>query len=71
MVFVNYIYDTVIDAQFKKLHGTVGRSYIYIHTKYTRYYVFLMKDIDTGRSVTPLGATRVNRTILQGRCCCP
>ena len=46
----------VVDIQ---LHKFYGRSFARV------LYLFLTKRY---RSVTPLGATRVNRTILQGRC---
>ena len=58
-VFVNYlvhIYDMVVDTQFHKFYGRPFARVLFIpHERY--------------RSVTPLGVTRVNRTILQGRCC--
>ena len=47
-----YIYDMVADTQFHKFYGRPFARVLYL---------FLMKDID--RSVTPLGVTRVNRTI--------
>ena len=52
MVFVKYIYDMVVDTQFHKFYGRPFARSIFIHERY--------------RSVTPLGITRVNRTILQG-----
>ena len=55
MGFVNYIvYNMVVDTQFHKFYG---RPFARVPC------LFLMKDRD--RSVTPLGVTRVNRTILQ------
>ena len=54
MVFVNYIYDVVVDTQFNEFHGRPFARVL---------HVFLMKTI---RSVTPPGVTRVNRTTLQG-----
>ena len=58
MVFVNYIYDMVVDTQFHKFYGRPFARVIYLFIPHERY-----------RSVTPLGVTRVNRTVLQGRCC--
>ena len=51
-----YIYNMVADTQFHKFHGRPFARVLYL---------FLMKDVP-GRSVTPLGVTRVNRTILLG-----
>ena len=57
MVFVNYIYDMVVDTQFHKFYGRPFARVLYL---------FLMKDI--GRWL-PWVLPGVNRTILQGRCC--
>ena len=57
MVFVNCIYDVVVDTQFHKFHGRPFARVL--------YQVFIPHE--RCRSVTPLGATRVNRTILHGR----
>ena len=40
MVFVNYIYDMVVDTQFHKFHGRPFARVL---------HVFLMKDILVGR----------------------
>ena len=53
MVFVNYIYDMVIDTQFHKFHGRPFARVL--------YQVCIPHEIY--RSVTHLGATRVKRTI--------
>ena len=58
MVFVYNIYDIVADTQFHKFHGRPSARVLHVCITHERY-----------RSVTPLGTTRVNRTILQGRCC--
>ena len=49
MVFVSYICNMVVDTQFHKFHGKAVRA-CSICIPHERY-----------RSVTPLGATRVNR----------
>ena len=59
MVFVNYIYDMVVDAQFHKFYGR----------PFARVLPGIFIPHERDRSVTPLGVARVNRTILQGRCC--
>ena len=58
MVFVNCNDDMVVDTQFHKFYGRPFARVIYLFIPHERY-----------RSVTPLGVTRVNRTVLQGRCC--
>ena len=58
MVFVYNIYDIVADTQFHKFHGRPSARVLHVCITHERY-----------RSVTPLGTTRVNRTILQGQCC--
>ena len=55
MVFVNYIYDMVVDCSVPQVLWYAVRA----------YSIFIPHEIY--RSVTPLDATRVNRTILQGR----
>ena len=52
MALVNCIYNIVFDAQFHKFHGRPFARVLYLVRIHERY-----------RSVTPLGATRVNRTI--------
>ena len=51
---MNYIYDVDADTQFHRFHGRPFARVLYeLFIPHERY-----------RSVTPLGATRVNRTIL-------
>ena len=52
MVFVNYIYEMVVGTQFHKFYGRPFARVLYL---------FLIKRY---RSVTPLGVSRVNRTML-------
>ena len=55
IVLANQIYDIAVDTRFHKFYGRPFERVLYLFM--TRY-----------RSVTPLGATRVNKTLVQGRC---
>ena len=48
MVVVNYIYDMVVDTQFRKFHGRTFARVVYL---------FLMKDIGRGLPWVPPGST--------------
>ena len=53
MVFVNYVYDVVVDTQFHKFYGRLSARVLHTFIPHERY-----------RSVTPLGVTRVSRLFL-------